>query len=135
MIHRCGLAVARGYERALQPIEMSPVETGVLMAVAYSGPNHVRGLARLLGVGRQTIVNTTKRLQAVGLLAASSNENDARLLQFSITRLGRRKLVQVEQIASHFDQQLRELVGQQNEADMVQKLQHIAEAPFLAYED
>jgi DNA-binding MarR family transcriptional regulator len=135
MIYRSGLAVSRGFERALKPIETTPSEAGVLSALAYSGPNHVRGLARLLGLGRQTIVNVARRLEEQRLVERSASKEDARLSVFGITMAGRRKLSAVEKIATAFDEQLRTIVGSQREADLTQVLQRIVDAPFLAYED
>lgn len=135
MIYRSGLAVSRGFERALNPIGTTPSEAGVLSALAYSGPNHVRALARLLGLGRQTIVNVTRRLEDQHFVERSASREDARLSMFAITPIGRRKLAAVEKIAAAFDQQLRTIVGAQREADLTQVLQKIVDAPFLAYED
>jgi DNA-binding MarR family transcriptional regulator len=134
LLYRAGLAVSRGYERALKPIDVAPVEAGVLSALCYSGPNHVRGLARLLGVGRQTIVNTTKSLELQSLILRITSEEDARLTTFSIAPAGKRKLKQVEIIAQAFDQELRTIVGVNHEAVLIQKLASIVESPLLAYE-
>ena len=135
MLYRCGLAVSRGYERALKPIQTAPAEAGVLSALAYRGPNHVRGLARMLGLGRQTIVNVTRRLEAAKLLQNSHSDEDGRLLVFCITQEGQRKLSQIENIATAFDLQLREIVGTAHGSEMTKQLQRIVDAPFLAYGD
>jgi DNA-binding MarR family transcriptional regulator len=135
MIYRSGLAVSRGYERALAPIGSTPSEAGVLSALAYSGPNHVRGLGRELGLGRQTIVNVTKRLEDLQLVARSSSAEDARRSMLGITLAGLEKLALVETIARDFDEQLRAVVGPEREADLTQALRRIVDAPFLAYED
>lgn len=135
MIYRSGLAVSRGFERALSPIDTTPSEAGVLSALAYSGPNHVRALARLLGLGRQTIVNVTKRLEEQHLVERSLSKEDARLSVFAITVAGRHKLAAIEKIAAAFDEQLRVIVGPHREAELTQALQKIVDAPYLAYED
>lgn len=135
MIYRSGLAVSRGFERALKPIGTTPSEAGALSALAYSGPNHVRGLARLLGLGRQTIVNVTKRLEEQDFVQRSTRKDDARLSVFLITPPGRHKLAAVEKIALAFDEQLRTVVGSRRERELTELLQKIVDAPFLAYED
>jgi DNA-binding MarR family transcriptional regulator len=135
MLYRTGLAVARGYERALKPIGASPADAGVLSALAYNGPNHTRGLARLLGLGRQTIVNVTKRLEDGKLLKRMVSERDSRLALFEITALGRKRLSEIEIIASRLDGQLRDIVGARNERDLTTKLQLVLAAPFLAHEE
>jgi DNA-binding MarR family transcriptional regulator len=134
LLYRAGLAVSRGYERALKPIDVAPVEAGVLSALCYSGPNHVRGLARLLGVGRQTIVNTTKSLELRSFIVRKISGEDARLATFTIASAGKRKLKQVEIIAQTFDQELRLIVGANYEPVLIQKLAGIVDSPLLAYE-
>jgi DNA-binding MarR family transcriptional regulator len=127
--------VARGYERALKPIGVMPVEAGLLTSLHHGGPNHVRGLARQLGVGRQTIVNVTRALQQRGWIERKTSSDDGRLALFSITSAGKTRLSEVEMLATAFDGQLREVVGQEREAILVQHLQRILAASFLAHED
>jgi DNA-binding MarR family transcriptional regulator len=135
LVYRAGLAVSRGYERALKPIGIMPVEAGVLGSLGYDGPNHVRGLARQLGVGRQTIVNVTRVLEHRGWISRAPSEQDARLVIFSIDPLGRAKLVSVEQIAQTFDGKLGNIVRPPEDILLIDQLQRIVDAPFLAHED
>jgi DNA-binding MarR family transcriptional regulator len=135
LVYRAGLAVSRGYERALRPIGIMPVEAGVLGSLGYGGPNHVRGLARQLGVGRQTIVNVTRALEQRGWISRALSEQDARLVIFSIDPAGRAKLVSVEQIAQNFDGKLGDIVGPPQDILLMDQLQRIVDAPFLAHED
>jgi DNA-binding MarR family transcriptional regulator len=135
LIYRAGLAVSRGYERALKPIGVMPVEAGVLTALRHGGPNHVRGLARALGVGRQTIVNVTRALEERRWIARGASEEDARLAVFAIAPAGRLKLHAIETLASAFDAKLREIVGLEQEAGLIEHLRQIVEAQFLAHED
>ena len=129
LLYRAGLAISRGYERALQPLAATPVEAGVLSVLAYEGPNHVRALGRKLGLGRQTIVNITKSLVESGLLERIASEADARLNLLTITRTGRARLVRIEKIATRFDQELRVVVGTEGERHMIEKLQKILVSP------
>jgi DNA-binding MarR family transcriptional regulator len=135
LVYRAGLAVSRGYERALKPIGVMPVEAGVLGSLGYGGPNHVRGLARQLGVGRQTIVNVTRVLEQRGWISRAPSEQDARLVIFSIDQDGRAILVSVEQIAQTFDGKLDDIVGTTQDIMLIDQLQRIVDAPFLAHED
>jgi DNA-binding MarR family transcriptional regulator len=135
LLYRSGLAIARGYERALKPIDASPTDAGVLSALAYSGPNHTRGLARMLGLGRQTIVNVTKRLEDSGLIARNASDRDGRLAVFAISKKGSTRLAEIEVIASGFDGQLSAIVGAANEQGLVETLQRILAAPMLTHEE
>ena len=135
VVYRSGLAVARGYERALSPIGATPTDAGVLSTLASSGENHTRGLARLLGLGRQTVVNVTRRLEESGLIRRAADARDGRLALFAITEAGRRRLAEIETVASAFDQMLRDVVGAQDEAGVVVALRRILADPRLAHED
>ncbi len=135
LVYRAGLAVARGYERALAPIDVSPPEAGVLSMLAYVGPNHVRGLARSLGLGRQSIVNVTKRLEECQFIARSKSRDDGRLTILSITPKGKRKLVAVERIVRQFDRRLQEVVGPAHERILCELLLKMVQAPFLAHDE
>jgi DNA-binding MarR family transcriptional regulator len=135
LLYRSGLAIARGYERALKPIDASPTDAGVLSALAYSGPNHTRGLARMLRLGRQTIVNVTKRLEDSGLIERNASDHDGRLSMFAISKKGSTRLTEIEVIASGFDGQLRVIVGAVNEQRLVDSLQRVLAAPFLTHEE
>jgi DNA-binding MarR family transcriptional regulator len=135
MIYRAGLAIARGYERILNPINVMPTESGVLGSLCYIGPNHVRGLARQLGVGRQTIVNVTKSLEDKGWIKRSASPDDARLVIFSISQSGRKKMLDIEALSSEFDAKLRQIVGKSNELTMIDHLKAVVSSPLLEHED
>ena len=110
-------------------------EAGVLSALAFSRPNHVHGLGRELGLGRQTIVNVTKRLKDLSCVERSSSIEDARSTVFAIPEAGQRKLDEVEGIAPAFEAQLRNEEGGDQETNLTPALRRIVEAPFLAYMD
>lgn len=135
LVYRAGLAVARGYERALKPIGVTPTEAGVLSALGYGGPNHVRGLGRLLGVSRQTIVNVTKALDGKGWTGRAPSPADQRLQMLAISDAGRGILAQVEAVAREFDARLLTVVEAEGEGRLLAELGRIVDAPFLAYED
>jgi len=135
MIYRAGLAISRGYESVLKPINIIPVEAGVLGSLCYEGSNHVRGLARQLGVGRQTIVNVTRSLEAKNWISRSVSLEDARLVVFSISQPGRSKMLEIEAISAEFDNKLRDIVGNSHEQDLIEHMREIVGSPFLGYED
>jgi DNA-binding MarR family transcriptional regulator len=86
-------------------------------------------------VGRQTIVNVTRALEERTWIERSASEEDARLAVFTIAPAGRQKLNAIEKLASAFDAKLREVVGLEQEAGLIQQLRQIVEAQFLAHED
>jgi DNA-binding MarR family transcriptional regulator len=135
MIYRAGLAISRGYERVLKPINVVPVEAGVLGSLCYQGPNHVRGLARQLGVGRQTIVNVTKSLEAKTWINRSVSPEDGRLVVFSIRQPGQDKMREIEAISAEFDARLRNIVGRSDEKALIGHMTAIVGSAYLGYED
>lgn len=135
VVYRAGLAVSRGYERALRPLDVSATEAGLLSSLQYNGPGHVRALARLLGIGRQTIVNVTRSLELKGWITRAPAPHDARLSVFHIAPPGSAKLREIEVIAREFDRALRAVISSDGEDGLIAELARIVEAPFLAYED
>ncbi len=135
LLYRAGLAVSRGYERALGPLDVSATEAGLLSALHYSGPGHVRALARLLGIGRQTVVNVTRSLEVQGWITRAPAPGDARLSMFHIAPPGREKLREIEVVARDFDAALRGVIGPDQEQTLTSELARIVAASFLAYED
>jgi DNA-binding MarR family transcriptional regulator len=135
LVYRAGLAVSRGYERALAPLQATPTEAGLLSALAYNGPNHVRGAARFLGLGRQTVVNVTKELQACGFIERMAAPADSRLVLYAVTEAGRERLRQIEVVARAFDERLAATVGGASQADLMAMLSRIVASDFLQHED
>jgi DNA-binding MarR family transcriptional regulator len=135
LVYRAGLAIARGYQRALAPIDVAPTEAGVLIALARSGPNHTRGLARVLGIGRQTVTNVTGRLEEREWITRSLDAHDGRMVRFSIAAKGVRKLKKIEELSREFDGWLLEIVGSGKEAALIKQMTRIIESPLLAHED
>jgi DNA-binding MarR family transcriptional regulator len=134
MVYRAGLAVSRGYERALAPVGITPADVGVLTSLRHGGANHVRGLARQLGLGRQTVVNVTKLLEQNLWIARRKDESDARLTLFQISPTGIQKLDDIEQTVADFDRLLAGIIDQLHEATLLDALSKIIQAPQFAYE-
>jgi DNA-binding MarR family transcriptional regulator len=135
LIYRAGLAVARGYERALAPLGMTPAEAGVLSALAYSGPAHVRELARRLGIGRQSAVNVTKALLAQGQIARIDGGADARLVVYGITPKGQERLAASEGTIGAFDRAVSEILGPDIVPTVSASLHRLVTAETLAHDD
>jgi DNA-binding MarR family transcriptional regulator len=135
LLYRAGLAVSRGYERALGPLGAAPADAGVLSCLGYRGPSHTRALGRFLGLGRQTIVNVTRRLERDGLIGRMAHPEDARLALFDITDAGRGRLAEIEAVARAFDARLLAIVGSPGEAMLVAKLQAIVDDPMFAHDE
>lgn len=134
LLYRSGLSIARGYERALAPLGVNPAQAGVLTALADGGPMHVRGLGRLLGLGRQTIVNVAKELTARSLLERCSDPTDERRTLLQITIEGRALLDQVRAIAIPFDAEIEELIGPDHLPAVAAALARVIESPGFAHE-
>lgn len=132
LLYRAGLAVEHAYALALRPLGVAPAEAGLLSSLAYAGPAHVRALGRSLGLGRQTVVNLTRKLAADGLVVSSASPDDARLTLFAITDAGRARLGEIEAVATAFDRRLRAAIDGATEPTLVEQLQRIVAAPDFA---
>lgn len=131
LLYRVGLAVSRAYEAASREGGLRPVETGILSAIAADGPQHVRGLSRRLGVGRQTIVNLTDQLAARGLITKEASTEDARLVEVALTAQGRAALGKARKISARFDAALAEPLTPAREAAMCADLRALLASPLL----
>lgn len=96
VLYRVGKEIARSYERRLAPLGLRPEHVGILTAIAAGGPMHVRGLSRLLGINRQTVVNAVNHLESQRTVTKIINPSDSRQVLVGISSKGLTVLAKVE---------------------------------------
>lgn len=87
------LAAARAVEKRLEraiPVQLATLN--VLIALAADPDITLTPLAAKLGVERQTVHGTLKRVDALGLLSKARDEKDARVSHFRLTLKGHQVL-------------------------------------------
>lgn len=87
----------------MAPLGVRPDHAGILTSIAYEGPLHIRALARLLGINRQSIVNAVDYLESEGAVERQQQSSDGRVVLVAITMAGRLLLSKIEQIALSYD--------------------------------
>ena len=130
-LFRIGLEVARAYEAELAPLGLRHEHAGVLLAIGYDGPMHIRALGRHLGANRQTIVNAVDALQARGAVERTSDPTDARVVLVRLTRNGRSLLRKVEDASARMDARLDDVGTRAQRQHVLRFLHAVAESAAL----
>lgn len=130
-LYRVGREVARSYEAALAPLGVRPEHAGILTAVAYEGPLHIRALSRLLGINRQSIVNAVDELESSGAVERKPDPEDSRAVLVTITRAGRAHLQRIEQTALEYDSRFLQVGTAAQRRAVVEFLSELAESGVL----
>lgn len=130
-LFRIGLEVARTYEKELAPLGLRHEHAGVLLAVGYDGPMHIRALGRHLGANRQTIVNTVDALETNGAVERTSDPTDARVVVVRLTKKGQSLLRKVEGASARMDARLAHVGTQTQRRDVLRFLHALADSTAL----
>lgn len=125
LLYRAGLAVGREYERTISGLGFSPTEVGLMTHVAAHGPDHVRSIARVLGVSAQTVLNQARGLEQSGLLVRTEAPSDRRLVVLELTDEGRRALSNIDVAANTFDVAIAGLLGETDVSGMAAALRRL----------
>lgn len=122
LLYRVGLMVSRVYEVRMRPLGFAPAEVGLLTYLASEGADHVRAIARSLGVSPQTVVNLTRSLENRGLVSREASSSDQRAIMVGLTQAGRRALARADVLAKELDTELAQIVGPASVGGMMQGL-------------
>ncbi len=87
-LKRAARAVARRYDAALKPLELTIGQFSTLMTIAGLQPVAMQALAQRLGMDRTTLTATLKPLERRGLVSIRVQETDRRARKLSLTEAG-----------------------------------------------
>jgi DNA-binding MarR family transcriptional regulator len=87
-LKRAARAVARRYDEALEPVDLTNGQYSTLMAIAGRQPVSMQVLAEMLGMDRTTLTATLKPLQRRGLISIHLDTSDRRSRILSLTDEG-----------------------------------------------
>jgi DNA-binding MarR family transcriptional regulator len=87
-LKRAARAVARRYDEALKPVDLSIGQFSTLMSIAGLQPVAMQPLAQRLGMDRTTLTATLKPLQRRGLVSIQVDETDRRTRKLALTGVG-----------------------------------------------
>jgi DNA-binding MarR family transcriptional regulator len=91
-LQRAARAVARRFDAALRPIELTSGQFSLLMSLNRQEPPSIGKLSALLAMDRTTLTANLKPLERRGLVNVAVDDRDKRGRRLSLTAAGRRVL-------------------------------------------
>jgi len=122
---RAARALARRFDEALRPLELTNGQFSLLMALNRPKPPAIGPVAHLLAMDRTTLTAALKPLQRRGLVDLTVDPEDRRSRLLSLTPLGRKLLAEAVPIWKHHH---RDIEGHLQSPDLLrQELSTICE--------
>src|SRR5215469_7190731 len=87
-LQRAARAVARRFDAAFRPLDLTNGQFSLLLALRWGGPNTMSRLAALLAMDRTTLTAALKPLERRGLVDVAVDAADRRSRRLSLTSKG-----------------------------------------------
>ena len=94
-VQRAARVLARRFDEALRPLELTNGQFSLLMSLNRPEPPSIGSVATLLAMDRTTLTAALKPLERRGLVKISVDKEDKRSRRLTITAAGRALLVKV----------------------------------------
>jgi DNA-binding MarR family transcriptional regulator len=91
-LQRAARAIARRFDAAFRPLDLTNGQFSLLMSLKHRGPGNMRGLATLLAMDRTTLTAALKPLARRGLVDIAADPVDRRSRRLILTPEGHRLL-------------------------------------------
>lgn len=91
-VQRAARAIARQFDEALRPLEITNGQFSLLMSLNRPAPPNMGAVASLLAMDRTTLTAALKPLERRGLVAIFADEEDRRSRRLRLTPEGERLL-------------------------------------------
>jgi DNA-binding MarR family transcriptional regulator len=91
-LQRAARAIARRFDTAFRPLDLTNGQFSLLMSLNYRGPSHIGRLAALLAMDRTTLTAALKPLARRGLVLVVIDPADRRGRELRLTPKGHRLL-------------------------------------------
>ena len=88
-LQRAARAVARHFDAAFRPLDLTNGQFSLLMSLNRPDPATIRGVANLLAMDRTTLTAALKPLERRGLVRVTPDPADRRGRHLTLTSLGR----------------------------------------------
>jgi DNA-binding MarR family transcriptional regulator len=88
-LQRAGRAVARRFDEALRPLDLTSGQYSTMMSLNRPEPPTIGSVASLLAMDRTTLTAALKPLQRRGLVTVGVDANDRRSRRLELTFAGR----------------------------------------------
>ena len=86
------IAISRHFAKAMQAVDLTQKQTGVLWLIAANGGVSQIALARELGMDRASMMAIIDRLQDRGLIVRERSQHDGRRQELYLTAKGRKTI-------------------------------------------
>ncbi len=93
-LQRAARAVARQFDEALRPLNLTNGQYSLLMSLNRPEPPRISDVAPLLAMDRTTLTANLKPLERRGLITVLTDTNDRRSRRLTLTDTGRDLLIQ-----------------------------------------
>lgn len=110
-LQRAARAVARYFDEALRPLELTNGQFSLLMSLNRPAPPSMGGVSALLAMDRTTLTANLKPLQRRGLLTIGADPADRRTRRLTLTPAGRHLLTAAVPIWRQSHAELEHLLG------------------------
>jgi DNA-binding MarR family transcriptional regulator len=109
-VQRAARALARGFDDALRPLELTHGQFSLMMSLNRPEPPGMGPVASLLGMDRTTLTAALKPLQRRGLIKLTIDPSDQRSRRASLTRKGETLLAKAVPVWEHTSQEVEALL-------------------------
>lgn len=114
---RAARALARRFDEALRPIELTNGQFSLLMSLNRPEPPTIGSVAALLAMDRTTLTANLKPLERRGLVKVAIDKEDKRSRRLSLTVAGRKLLLKALPVWKKTHAAIERLLGKPNRSD------------------
>lgn len=116
-VQRAARALARRFDEALRPLELTNGQFSLLMSLNRPEPPTIGSVATLLAMDRTTLTANLKPLERRGLVKLTINKEDKRSRRLSLTVAGRKRLLKALPVWRETHVAIERLLGKPNRSD------------------
>ncbi|MDG4718633.1 MULTISPECIES: MarR family winged helix-turn-helix transcriptional regulator [Thalassospira] len=121
-VRRAARTVARRFDDAFRPLDLTSGQYSLLMSLNRPSPPHMKDVADLLAMDRTTLTANLKPLERRGLVDITPDPKDKRGRLLSLTKDGMALLVRAFPIWKETQNQLESLVADSNAQQLLADL-------------
>jgi DNA-binding MarR family transcriptional regulator len=124
-LKRAARSIARRYDEALEPVDLTNGQYSTLTAIAGRQPVAMQVLAEMLGMDRTTLTATLKPLQRRGLISIQLDAADRRSRMLNLTQEGLVLLREAVPLWKKVQQSVGRSVGSSNKLELREQLKRL----------
>jgi DNA-binding MarR family transcriptional regulator len=128
-VRRAARTVARRFDDAFRPLDLTSGQYSLLMSLNRPSPPHMKDVADLLAMDRTTLTANLKPLERRGLVNITPDPKDKRGRLLSLTKDGMALLVRAFPIWKETQNQLESLVADSNAQQLLADLISLSQEP------